>query len=256
MSQQAGTSRWFRALNRHPRCRARLFCFPYAGGTAAVFRSWPAGLAPDVEVFPALLPSRGPRISESPLKRISTIVERLAEDIRPHLDRPFALFGHSMGALVAFELARRLHAEAGVEPAHLFVAGCRAPQSPDTDPPIYNRPDTEFIEHLRKLNGTPAEVLEHPELMSLMLPILRADFEAFETYSYKAGAPLGCRVSAYGGLGDSSVRREELEGWREMTSAEFVLRMFDGDHFFINQAAPQLLRTLDRELARVGVAGA
>ena len=251
MSKQADASPWFRALNRHPRCRVRLFCFPYAGGSAAVFRAWPAGLAPDIEVYPALLPSRGARMSEPPLPRISLIVERLAAEIRPHLDRPFALFGHSMGALIAFELARRLRAEAGVKPAHLFISGARAPQIPDPDPPVHDRTDAEFIKCLRELNGTPDEVLEHPDLMALMLPLLRADFEAVETYRYEAGAPLGCRVSAYGGLADSSVRREHLEGWREQTSGEFVLRMFDGDHFFINRAAPQLLRTLDRELARV-----
>ncbi|HEX8500630.1 MAG TPA: alpha/beta fold hydrolase [Pyrinomonadaceae bacterium] len=251
MSQQPDASLWFRALNRHPRCRARLFCFPYAGGAAAVFRAWPAGLAPDVEVFPALLPGRGVRMSEPPLTRISSIVEHLAAEIRPHLDRPFALFGHSMGALVAFELARRLRAEAGVEPAHLFVSGCRAPHIPDPDPPVHDRADSEFIEHLRELNGTPAEALNHPQLMELMLPLLRADFEAVETYRYEAGAPLGCRVSVYGGLADTAVRREHLEAWREQTGGEFVLRMFDGDHFFIHQAAPQLLRTLDRELARV-----
>lgn len=255
MSQTAGTSQWFRALSRHPRCRARLFCFPYAGGSAAVFRAWPADLAPDIEVYPALLPSRGPRLSESPLKRISSMAERLAADIRPHLDRPFAFFGHSMGALIAFELARRLREEAGVEPAHLFVSACRAPQIRDPDPPVHNLPDAEFIEHLRKLNGTPAEVLEHPELMALMLPLLRADFEAVETYRYAAGPRLGCRVSAYGGLADTSVKREDLEGWREMTDGEFVLRMFDGDHFFIHQAPQQLLRTLDRELVQVGGGG-
>ena len=251
MSQRADESQWFRALNRHPRCRARLFCFPYAGGSAAVFREWPAGLAPDIEVFPALLPRRGARMAEPPLTRISSIVEGLAAGIRPHLDRPFALFGHSMGALIAFELARRLRAEAGVEPAHLFVAGCRAPHLPDTDPAFRDRTDDEFIEHLRGLNGTPAEVLEHPQLMALMLPLLRADFEAVETYRYEAGPPLGCRVSAYGGLYDSAVKRESLEAWREQTGGEFVLRMFDGDHFFINRAAPQVLRMLDRELARV-----
>lgn len=252
MSQQAVTSQWFRALNRHPRCRARLFCFPYAGGNAAVYRTWPGGLAPDIEVYPALLPSRGARLSESPLTRISLMVERLAADIRPHLDRPFAFFGHSMGALIAFELARSLRAEAGVEPAHLFVSACRAPHIPDPDPPTHTRSDAEFIEHLRELNGTPTEVLDHPELMALMLPLLRADFEAVETYRYEAGPPLGCRVSAYGGLTDSEVKREHLEGWREQTATDFVLRMLDGDHFFIHQAAPQLLRTLDRELGRIG----
>jgi medium-chain acyl-[acyl-carrier-protein] hydrolase len=251
MSQQAGANRWFRALHLRPRCRARLFCFPYAGGSDAAFRAWSEHLAPDVEVYPALLPGRGARIFEPPLTRISTIVEHLAAAARPLLDRPFAFFGHSMGALIAFELARLLRAEAGVEPSHLFAAGSRAPRIPDPDPTVYDRPDAEFIEHLRRLNGTPSDVLEHPELMALMLPLLRADFEAVETYRYEEGRPLGCRVSAYGGLRDLAVAREHLDGWREQTTGDFVLRMFDGDHFFIHQSALQLLRVLNRELGQI-----
>lgn len=228
----------------------RLFCFPYAGGNATIFRDWPRHLAPDIEVYPALLPSRGARISELPLTRLSKIVEHLAAAIRPYLDMPFAFFGHSMGALIGFELARLLMSEAGVGPSHLFVAGCRAPHIPDPDPPLHVCSDAEFIEHLRELNGTPEEVLTHPELMALMLPLLRADFEVVETYRYTDGPALGCPVSAYGGLRDSGVTHEHLEGWRERTTAGFVLRMFDGDHFFIHQSAPQLLRTLNRELSR------
>lgn len=252
MSQQPASSQWFRALNPRPGRRARLFCFPYAGGSDVVFREWPRHLAPDVEVHAALLPGRSSRITAPPLTRISAVAERLAGAIRPLLDRPFAFYGHSMGAFIAFEVARRLRREAGVEPAHLFVAGCRAPQIPDPDPLVHGLPDDEFVAHLRRLNGTPAEVFEHPELMRLMLPLLRADFEAVETYAYEAGEPLACRVSACGGLRDTSITREQLDGWRERTTGDFVLRMFDGDHFFLHQSAPQLLRTLDRELARLG----
>lgn len=252
MSNQAGATQWLRPLNQSARGRVRLFCFPYAGGSAAIFRDWPRHLPPDVEVWPALLPGRGPRMAEPPPTRISAMVESLAEAIRPHLDKPFALFGHSMGALIAFELAQRLRTADGGRPARLFVGGCRAPQLPDPDPPTHTGSDAEFIEHLRKLKGTPEEVLNHPELMALMLPLLRADFEAVETYRHTDAPPLACPVSAYGGLRDSAVPREHLEAWRVQTTADFVLRMFDGDHFFIHQAAPQLLRTLGRELSQLG----
>lgn len=251
MPNQAGTTQWFRALNRPSRTRVRLFCFPYAGGSAAIFRDWPGHLAPDIEVCAALLPGRGPRMSELPQTRIAATAESLAAGIRPHLDQPFAFFGHSMGALIAFELARLLRSGEGVGPSSLFVAGCRAPHIPDPDPPMHASPDPEFIAHLRELKGTPEEVLSHPELMALVLPLLRADFEAVETYRYADAPPLGCPVSAYGGLRDPAVTRERLEGWRAQTTANFVMRMFDGDHFFIHQAAPQLLRVLGRELGQL-----
>ncbi|HEX8556908.1 MAG TPA: alpha/beta fold hydrolase [Pyrinomonadaceae bacterium] len=251
MSRQPGSPEWFRALRPRPAPRARLFCFPYAGGSDFVFREWPRHLAPDVEIHAALLPGRASRISAEPLTSISAMAERLAEGVRPLLDRPFAFYGHSMGAFIAFEVARRLRSGAGAGPAHLFVGGCRAPQLPDPDPPIHGLPDEEFVANLRRLNGTPAEVFEHPELMRLMLPLLRADFEAVESYVYEPGEPLACRVSAYGGLRDTLVAREQLEGWREQAAGDFSLSVFDGDHFFLQQSAPQLLRALDRELARL-----
>lgn len=251
MLKPAGTTQWIKALTPNPRSRARLFCFPYAGGSAVIFRDWARALPSDVEVCAAMLPGRGSRMLEPSQTRLSEVVAHLTDAIAPYLDKPFAFFGHSMGALTAFDLARRLRREVGVEPKHLFVSGCRAPHLPDPDPPAYNLPDPEFIEFLRKLNGTPEEVLEKQELMALMMPILRADFEAVSTYAYAEGQPLGCPLTAYGGLRDSTVSQEELAAWGEHTTAGFALRMFDGDHFFIHQAAPQLLGALGRELARL-----
>jgi medium-chain acyl-[acyl-carrier-protein] hydrolase len=238
-------------LSPNPRSRARLFCFPYAGGSAVIFRDWARALPPDVEVCAAMLPGRGSRMLEPSQTRLSAVVAHLTDAITPYLDKPFAFFGHSMGALTAFDLARGLRREVGVEPKHLFVSGCRAPHLPDPDPPPYNLPDPEFIEFLRNLNGTPEEVLEKQELMDLMMPLLRADFEAVSTYAYAAGQPLSCPLTAYGGLRDCTVSQEELAAWSEHTTAGFALRMFDGDHFFIHQAATQLLSTLGRELIRL-----
>ena len=251
MSKYADATQWFRALTPRPRSSVRLFCFPYAGGSAAIFHDWARGLPPDVEVCAAMLPGRGSRMLDAPLTRIPLMVEHLSDAITPYLDKPFAFVGHSMGALIGFELARCLRRKAGVQPAQLFVSGCRAPHLPDPAPPPYNLPDPELIEFLRELNGMPEEILEHAELMALLLPILRADLEAVATYAYADGRPLGCPISAYGGLRDPRAKRENLAAWREQTTAGFILRMFDGDHFFIHQAAPRFISTLGRELSRL-----
>jgi medium-chain acyl-[acyl-carrier-protein] hydrolase len=188
---------------------------------------------------------------ESPLTRVATLVAHLAPAIEAYSDQPFAFFGHSMGALISFELARQLRRSAAREPAHLFASGCRAPHIPDSSPPTYNLPDAEFLEKVRSLNGTPPEVLAHAELMQMMLPVLRADFEAVSTYEYLDEPPLGCPISVYGGLRDAEVSREHLGAWNRHTTGGFVLRMFDGDHFFLHQDEPQLLSVLSRELLQL-----
>jgi medium-chain acyl-[acyl-carrier-protein] hydrolase len=173
--------------------------------------------------------------------------------LRPWLDDlPFAFFGHSMGAAVAYEAARRCAAD-GRPPRHLFVSGRRAPQLPADWPVTYDLPDAEFVEYLRSLNGTPAEVFDHPELLELMLPLLRADFSVVETYRYLPGPALDCPVTAFGGAGDVEVGRAEVEAWAAQTTAAFAARVVPGDHFFLNdpQARALMLRVIDTELARV-----
>jgi medium-chain acyl-[acyl-carrier-protein] hydrolase len=161
---------------------------------------------------------------------------------------PFAFFGHSMGAGIAFELSRRLRRLGGIEPTHLFVSGRRAPHMPDADRPLHRLPDAEFIDELRRLNGTPAEVLDHPELMEMMLPLLRADFSVSETYTCEPRPSLSCPLTVFGGTRDHHAGPGTLEGWREHTVGRFDLRMFEGDHFFINTEQTQVLRALDGAL--------
>ena len=152
---------WLAFHKLNPQARLRLFCFHYAGGSARVFREW-HDLLPTVEVCPLQLPGRGTRIKEGSVRRVAPLVEQLARELSPKLDMPFAFFGHSMGALIGFELARLLRRERGLNPAHLFISGRRAPQLRAAGPPIHNLPDDEFIERLRDYNGTPEEVLRHP----------------------------------------------------------------------------------------------
>jgi medium-chain acyl-[acyl-carrier-protein] hydrolase len=232
-----------------PEAALRLFCFPYAGGRDLIFRGWQDGLPRTVEVCPVELPGRGRRLRERPLTQLTALVEATAEGLLPLLDKPFAFFGHSMGAMISFELARLLRKEHGVMPVHLFLSGRRAPHVPDTDPPTYDLPEAEFLKELRRLNGTPQEVFENAELIELMMPLLRADFEVVETYRYVSGPPLDCPITAFGGLQDVEVSREYLDGWRNYTTAAFTLRMMQGDHFFLNMAQCSLLQILAQELA-------
>ncbi|HYP25227.1 MAG TPA: thioesterase II family protein [Blastocatellia bacterium] len=241
---------WVVIPKPNPSASVRLFCFPYAGGTAAGFRKWPAGLPNSVEVWSVQYPGRGSRIRESPFTRIAPLVDAAAEALMPYMDSPFAFFGHSMGAVVAFELSRILRRELSRTPLHLFVSGRRAPQVVDDTDEIYKLPDDEFVEELRRLNGTPAEVLEHKELMQLMLPLLRADFEAIGTYEYREEPPLACPISAFGGLEDQDVSRDNLAAWRSQTTSSFSVRMMPGDHFFLHSGEPLLLGALAQELAK------
>jgi len=175
----------------------------------------------------------------------------MAEAILPYLDRPFVLFGHSMGALISFELARQLRDQYSLRPGHLFVSARRAPHIPEPDPPIHSLPEPHFVDEVRSLNGVSDEVLRNEELMQVIIPILRADFEMCETYTYIFGAPLNCPISAFGGVGDSETQREDLEAWRDQTTATFTLRMFPGDHFFLHSAQSTLLQGLCQELERL-----
>jgi surfactin synthase thioesterase subunit len=226
----------------------RLFCLPYAGGGASIFRGWAGALGDAIGVCPVQLPGREARYREPAFTRLGPLVEALAGSFGPYLDRPFALFGHSLGALIAFELARRLRREGGPEPAHLIVSGCRAPRVRHTGRPVHSLSDAAFREELRRLGGTPAELLDNDELMDLVLPTLRADFAVCETYAYAAGRPLDCPISALGGSRDDTVDRGDLEGWRAETTGRFRVRILPGNHFFVQSARPLLLEELRRTL--------
>lgn len=235
----------------NPQASLRLFCFPYAGGSSLIFRPWFNSLPKTVEICPIELPGRGTQMKLTPLSRLEPLVEVLASALLPHLDKPFAFFGHSMGALVSFELTRLLRREYDISRIHLFISGRRAPQIPDPDPPIHALSEPEFIEELRRLNGTPKAVLENAELMQLLIPILRADFAVLETYVYSPAPTLNVPITTFGGLEDSEVSSSELQAWQEQTNAAFSGQMFSGDHFFLHSAQSLLLHSLSQELDRI-----
>lgn len=251
MSRAFNASPWTTGAKPNPRARVRLFCFPYAGGGATIYRTWPTNLPASVEVVPVQLPGRGRRLNEPAFTSTTELIPVLAEALLPYCDMPFVFFGHSMGATISFELACHLRREHDLRPRQLLISGRRAPHVLNPNPPTYNLPEPEFIRTLRELNGTPKEVTEHPELMELMLPLLRADFALSETYTYRPVEPLECPVSVYGGTQDTDVSREQLEAWREVTTGAFSLRFFPGDHFFLTSAEPLLLSAVARELEQV-----
>lgn len=226
----------------------RLFCFPYAGGVASAFRQWAQHLPPTIEINAVQLPGRENRFREPAYTELPPLVQVLTEVLAPQFDKPFAFFGHSMGAIIAFELARQLRFTAAAMPIHLFVSARIAPQVADSEPPLYLLPEEEFIAKLRELNGTPEAVLQDPELRSVFLSLLRSDLAVNEAYTYTEGAPLDVPISAFGGLRDVRVKAEDIKPWAEHTTKAFKLRMLPGDHFFMNGAPLSLLQAIAQDI--------
>lgn len=234
-----------------PAAKMRLFCFPYAGGNATIFRGWQRLFPDAIEICPLQYPGRGNRLREPPFTSAGPLAADITQALIPFLDLPFAFFGHSMGAILAFEVTRELRKRLKPQPFHLFLSAARAPQFRSPDPPVYDLPEPAFIEELRRLNGTPPEVLENAELMALMLPMLRADFALSQSYAFvPEGGPLSCPLSVYGGTDDPSFSTAELEGWREQTAGAFALHMFQGDHFYLHPSETLLTAKVLREIVR------
>ncbi|RIK37670.1 MAG: putative thioesterase [Chloroflexi bacterium] len=240
---------WLKCPRPSPHARLRLFCFPYAGGGASVFRSWPQLMPPEVEVRILQLPGRESRMGEEPFRCFTPMIQAVSQTLSQFNDLPFAFYGHSMGALIAFEAARLLRTWRGVEPLHLFVSGCPAPQSIPVDRGRCAQSDAQFVEELRQLNGTPAALLENHELMQLFLPLLRADFALCGSYRHVEGLPLSCPITAFGGRRDPQVSAAQLTEWRHQTNGFFRQAMFAGDHFFLHEAFEPLIQTIFKLLS-------
>lgn len=245
---------WLHYWQRRPQAHIRLFCFPYAGGGASIFRTWSEHLSQDIEVCPVQLPGREERLLEKPFSNLPALLDALVPALLPYLDRPYAFFGHSMGSLICFELARCLRQiEYSRMPVYLFVSGYSAPQIPDPNVPTYHLPESEFIKELRRLNGMSEELLQHTEFLQALMPLLRADFTLCTTYEYIHSEPLSLPISAFAGLQDPEVTRESMNAWGMQTSGphaspRFRLRYFEGDHFFIHKEQIALLQAISQDL--------
>jgi surfactin synthase thioesterase subunit len=242
---------WFGFPKPNPAAKVRLFCFPYAGSGANIFYKWPGSLPDQVELCLVQLPGRAHRQSEPPFDEMSHLVRALERPLLPYLDMPMAFFGHSMGALISFEISRHLRREYGVQPAQLFISGCGARQRLELAPPIHSLEPAQFLSELRLRNFTSIPASDRNQLQRLMLHTLQADFAVCETYSYAADTPLDCAITVYGGLQDPYVRYEYLEDWRKETIGRYALHLFRGDHFFIHSAESLVLKELSKELQRI-----
>ena len=229
----------------------RLYCLPYAGSSASVYVRWKRRLPGWIEVVPVELPGRGRRLSEPLATTVPAVLDRIASDVRPEPGHPFALFGHSLGAILAFELGRRLE-QRGSSPAVVFVSGTRAPGSRDLECYAAAQTDAELRAELERLGGTPPSVLADPELMALALPVLRADFGVAGSYVGEPGSTLRAPLVALGGASDETTR-DMLAAWREHTESEFAMHVLDGGHFFIHQSEGDLLAIVEQRLQLLSV---
>jgi medium-chain acyl-[acyl-carrier-protein] hydrolase len=221
--------------------RLRLFCFPYAGGGAQVFREWPTGLPGDIEVCAVELPGRGARFLEAPYLRMEPLLADLQTALDDALDRPFAFFGHSLGALLAFELTRRLRRAGAPLPVQLLVSARRAPQVPRRDSGMSLLSDEEFVAELRRYGRTPEVVLRDPELMAALLPMVRADFSVLESWRYRDERPLDIPLTVLGGTHDEYATPAELRAWQAQTYRPLAVHMVPGHHFFLESARREVL---------------
>lgn len=244
------SSPWFVRSKPKPHADLCLFCFAHAGGAASAFHPWGAKLE-GVEIWAIQLPGREGRLSEPLITDFAILQQRLVDELAPRLDRPFAFFGHSMGAIVAYEAARELQQRGLPMPVRIYASGRRAPTRPNREPPLHPLPDAQFIAELkRRFAGLPAVILAEPELLALFLPILRADLTMLERHDFKQEPVLDVPIAAYGGQDDPQTSSDDLEAWRALTTGAFDLRCFPGGHFYLHEQRDSFLPHLAGELNR------
>lgn len=237
------TRLWFPFRRESDRARVRLFCVPHAGAGAAAYLEWARRLPPEIEVCATELPGRGARGAEPPYHRLEPLTHRLCDVVRPLLDRPYLLHGHSMGALVAFELARLLQDMDVAQPSGLLVTGMVAPPRWPVNPPVHHLPPDQLVVQATRFLELPPDLAAEEDVLALLLPTLRTDLELAETYRYRPGPPLRCPVVALAGARDESVPLSAVQGWGDVTTGRFGMRVFDGGHFFLHEC-PDVLNVV------------
>ena len=235
---------------KKPHARYRLFGFPYSGGSAAVFQPWEELLPDDIELVAVRLPGHTGRTNEAPLTSVAAMADSLMPSIAAWLDRPYLMYGHSLGAVVAFELLHMLQAKRLPLPLHFFCAGRRAPHAPPRVEPIHDWPLERFVSELRRLNGTPEILLTNPSWRELFLPILRTDLKAAYLYHREPHVKLECSASAFCGSRDLIVLHQDMAGWREHFSEPPVFRTFEGGHFFLDDSRAALVGAICARVVR------
>jgi medium-chain acyl-[acyl-carrier-protein] hydrolase len=236
---------WIEPLKSNPEAKIRLICCHHSGVGASTYYPWIKQIPNFVELNAIQLPGRETRFGETLLTNLDSVIEGLMKDFLKLLDKPYLLFGHSVGALIVYELSKKLQAESMPLPKTLIISGSRAPHLP----PLQNMhllSENEFIEKLALYNGTPQEVLNNKDLLELFLPILRADFCIGETYRYQESLPIQCDIVALGGTDDPTVSLERLQEWKMHTASHFNLHLLPGDHFFVKSSLDNVLAIINK----------
>lgn len=243
MNTPADDNLWIRRFTPRPDADVRLVCLPHAGGSASYFLPVSRAMPQSVDVLCVQYPGRQDRRAEPFLDNIPDLADQVFAALLPWTDRPLAFFGHSMGATLAFELARRLEREKGVVAAGLFTSGRRAP-STHRHETVHLRDDEGLIEEMRMLNGTDAQLLGDEEILRMILPATRADYKAAETYAYEPGEALRCPLVAMVGDHDPKATVDEVAAWSDHTEGPFDLRVFPGGHFYLTDHQAAVIRTM------------
>jgi len=249
MSKSSFISPWFACFHPSSTSKIRLFCFPHGGGSPFFFRDWGTSFSQEFELFALNLPGRGNRIQDPLLRDMDDLATAIVDALQPYLDKPFAFFGHSVGALVCFEVARRLEAQGFPSPMRIFISAHEAPHRIAEKTPMYNLPDEELLKVVKELEVIPEGALEDQELADIVLPPLRADFQLAETYQFK-GKELTAPISAFGGTEDPLVRQIELQEWERYTTGQCQLTMFEGDHFYLESHRSSLIEKISSQLSQ------
>ncbi len=243
-------SKWIVQPKPNESAKIRLFCFPYAGSSAVVTYKYFVDNLPDfIEVCPVELPGRGTRMGEKLIDNIEVILEEIAENIKDFLDKPFIFFGHSMGALISYELTQKINEKYNAKPLKLYVSAHKAPFLERGGPIMHKLEKNSFVNELKKMNGIPNELLEHTELMDLMLPIIRNDYALCENYTYRGKEKINVPITAFGGKFDKDIKEIDLIKWSEVTDQAFNHFLLDGDHFFITKERERFLSLFTKLLA-------
>jgi pyochelin biosynthetic protein PchC len=242
-----GDDRWFHRYGPTGNPAVRLVCFPHAGGSPSFFRSWPRHLPPEMEVLAVCYPGRHSRFGEPHLDTMSEVADQVTTALEPYLRTPLALFGHSMGSAIAYEVALRLGRRYGVRPVHVFASGRSAPHR-TTSSALHLAPTDVLVSSVSALGYSAAAIVDEPELRALMLPTLRADFRLIETYRPESLAPMDSPLAVLVGEQDPGCDLDGARAWAEATTAEFELRVFPGDHFFLEPMEPDVLRHIGGHL--------
>lgn len=248
------SEKWLANRREVPGSRLRLFCFPFGGGGASVFSSWQKGVPANIEICPVQPPGRENRLSEAPITRMPQMVLQLVEVLAPYLNLPFALYGHSVGALICFELARQLRRQGLRSPQWLFVSGHPSPDLPRRRPKVSHLARPELIKALREHFEVAPELLDNQDLLDFILPTLRADYELVETYAYQEEPPFEFPVSVFGGSRDPEAKEDEILAWRKHTTGPFRTKILEGNHMFINNAREALVGEISKDLRRLEMA--